>query len=515
MFRTSANWARGLRRTTVVASTTSLFCLATAASALGDAYKMYTCNVPEVTTPAGATAEPWAWGLDGRNTQAFDNCDTGGGFGIGFPAGSQTMSLDTSAILHLRRPDAGPKSAIGIIGYRTWLIAQLSGSGGDAFISDGGAFSPPGGAHTDADPWVSPRFPVSNPAVSVQLYCSGGAGVDCAFSSTTPLVARGIEVSLYETVAPIASLDGGTLLAAGPRKGKETVSYTATDQESGVRGIDVLLGDTVVGSQDFKARPDVCPHRSFNACASSQTGGFVVDTNRVPDGPHVLTLRVTDAAGNQRTIRGTGSVLINNAATQSAAGPAIPTAPAILTAVFTRTEARTLISTYRTPVVIRGRLTDGSGNAIPGAAVRVRERRNLPGATFKDKPTLRTNPDGSYRYRLPRNATSRSIELSYEPPGGGAVSGATQSLQLRVRSIATLRVSLSGVLVRYAGRVPRETHPSWRQDAAHPRAHGRYRLADFRGPTHRCCGSILRKIPPASPTARCEAAVPSAPPVSG
>ncbi len=453
MFLFFSTLAGRASRVSLVASSIALLFLITARSAEADSYKMYTCNVPGVATPAGATAEPWVWGLDGRNTQAFDNCSTGGGFGISLAPGRQVMSLDTSAVLHLQRPNSGPKSVIGIIGYRTWLIAQLGGSGGEAFISDGGAFGPPGGVNLDADPWVSPRLAVSNPAAFVQLYCSGGAGVDCAFSNPVPLTARGVEVSLYETVAPTASLDGGTLLAGGARKGRETVSYTAADQESGVRRIEVLLGDTVVGSQDFEARPDICPHRNFNACAASQTGGFTVDTSQVPDGPYLVTLRVTDAAGNPRTIRGNGSVQVSNATTPASAIPTPAAPPAILTAGFAGVQDRTLTSTYGKSIVIRGRLTDGAGVPIPGAAIRVRERRTLPTARLRDKASVTTDTDGRYRYRLPRNATSRTIEVSYEPAVGGPASSATQTLQLRVSSVATLKVSLAGVSVRYSGRV--------------------------------------------------------------
>jgi len=158
--------------------------LAVASNASAAVYKMYTCNVPGIDRPA-AGAEPWTWILDGLHTQPFDSCVDGGGFGISFQPGRQVMRLGTSAALHLRRPDNGPKAAIGIVGYRTWLVARLAGSGAPAFISDGGAFAPPGGANADRDPWVSPRFAATNPAIFVQLYCSTGAAADCSFADIT------------------------------------------------------------------------------------------------------------------------------------------------------------------------------------------------------------------------------------------------------------------------------------------------------------------------------------------
>ncbi|MDQ3690910.1 MAG: hypothetical protein M3406_12940, partial [Chloroflexota bacterium] len=67
-----------------------------------------------------------------------------------------------------------------------------------------------------------------------------------------PLSARGIEVDLYEDVLPFGALDGGTLFTGGVQRGRRTVSFSATDAESGVARVDFLLGDLVAASEDLR-----------------------------------------------------------------------------------------------------------------------------------------------------------------------------------------------------------------------------------------------------------------------
>jgi hypothetical protein len=438
--------ARYVRRFLLALVATGLGISATATVGFAATYKMYTCNVPGIPTPA-TSASPWTWTLDGRYTQPFDNCLAGGGFGVGFPPGLQTMSPSTSASLVLRRPATGPKAAIGIVRYRTWLVANLAGSGAPAFISDGGAFSPPGGANTDGDPWTSPQLDISNEAVYVQLYCSTGAPADCSFASTKPLIARGIEVELFETVLPKGTIGGGTLLTGAVASGKQTLSYSASDLESGVARVEALLGSTVAGTEDFATNPTTCPHRAFSACASDQSGSIAVDTALVPDGAYALGIRITDAAGNQTTVRGS-TLAIRNAGAPVA--PMSASAGAHLNATFRASGRRTYTAAFGRVVAVGGRLTDRQGAPIPNADVQVHERQTRTGARLVQAPSLRTDASGHFLYRLPRRTTSRTIQLSYQ--AGGAVS-ASQSLTLKVRSAARIRVSLRGVMVRYGGVV--------------------------------------------------------------
>lgn len=405
-------------------------------------YKMYACNVPGHPTVV-PTVGPWAWELDGLNTISFDECAAGGTFGIRLNAGQSFMRPTTSASLVLRRPAEGPFSRIGIVRYRTWLIAQLSGAGAPAFISDGGAFSPPGGAHSDSSPWVSPLFTQTNPAVAIQLYCSSGAPGHCLLSSATPLQARGVEVDLYEEAPPTATIVGGSILSGEAQSGTETISYSATDPESGVARVEALVGGAVVGRHDLEADPAWCHHTGFSACIRVRNSDMTVDMSQAPSGRHILSLRVTDAAGNRTVL--TGPTV--NVRLQKAPGEVQ------LAASFAKSGRRVQTSSFGQKVVVRARLTDRQGRGVSGAAILVSERVALPGARVSRTQYIRTLGDGSVVHTVGPRSSSRTIALRYEGLFQERRVVAAQSLRLRVRASARLRVSLRGTLVRYRGRV--------------------------------------------------------------
>jgi len=409
--------------------------------AIAGTYKLYTCNVPGHKTPV-PTVGPWTWELDNLNTIAYTNCATGGTFGIKLNSGQRFMRQTTSASLVLRRPSEGPLSRIGIVRYKTWLIAQLSGSGAPAFISDGGAFGPPGGANSDANPWVSPLFTQTNQAIAVQLYCSAGAPADCFFDSDTPLQARGIEVDLHEEMPPSATIDGGSLLN-GPPRGPYTLSYSASDQESGLARVEALLGDVVVGRDDLEADRNLCPHTGFNACPGVRSSDMNLDTSSVAAGGHALALRVTDAAGNRRIVAGPRVTVGENG----------DKGEVRLAARFAGTGRLKHTSRFGRRVVIRGRLTDRQGRGIADTDVLASERVALPKASYSRERRLRTNASGSFRYSLSRQASSRKIRVRYEGMLLGRRVATFQNLELKVRAAARIKVSLRGVRVHYNGRV--------------------------------------------------------------
>ena len=411
-------------------------------TAYAGTYKMYACHVPGHPTSV-PTIGPWAWRLDNVNTIGFDNCAAGGTFGIRLNPGQRFMRQGASAWLWLRRPTDGPFSRIGIVRYRTWLIAQLSGTGAPAYIADGGAYAPPGGAPSDTDPWVSRLFPQTNQEVGVQLFCSAGAPGDCAFHSDRPLQARGIEVDLYEETPPSATIVGGGVLSGEVHNGKGTLSYSAADQESGVALVEALAGDTVIGRHDLEANAAWCPHTGFNACQGTRSSDMNIDTSGAASGRHTLSLRVTDAAGNRTVVMGP----MIDIGSQEAPGEVQ------LTARFAGSNRRTHTSKFGAKVIVRGRLTDRQKRGIANAEILASERIALPGTRDAKARRVRTRNDGSFVYVVSHRASSRRITLRYEGRFLGKQVAAVRTLALKVQASVRLRVSLRGILVRYSGRV--------------------------------------------------------------
>jgi hypothetical protein len=408
-------------------------------------YKLYSCNVPGRETPVPSTA-PWTAKLDNLNTYFFDNCASGGSFGIGLNL--RFMHPITSASLALVRPATGPKAAIGIVRYRTWVTAELTGSGAPAFIDDGGAFSPPGGTTPDGEPWVSVPFSQTNPGVYVRLQCSGGAPSDCMFDSTKPLQVRGVESDLYEDVPPTGEIEGGTLIDGGATSRPRTLSFTATDEESGVARVDLLLGDTVVGVKDLDSSKAVCPHTDLNACPSRYAADFVVDSSLIAPGEYPAILRITDAAGNRKLITSTRPALIGNG-TASFAGKTK------LTVSFPKAGS-TYTTNFGRSVRMHGRLMSFGGIPLARARISVMERPTTRHGRIRTSFAV-TAADGKFRYLASGRRPSRTIEFRYSTEGGNPALGVSRRLQLRVRAASTFKVSLSGILVHYSGRVL--THP--------------------------------------------------------
>ncbi len=414
--------------------------------AVAGVYKMYSCNVPGKTAGA-SSASPWRPLLDSENTRYFDRCAAGEGFGLGLDPQQPSMGRGRSAGVELRRPEQGPKSAIGIVGYRTWIDADFSGA--FAFIEVGGAFSPPGGSTPDASPWVSPAFATSNPAVYVLLYCASGEDA-CRFNNTRPMAVRGVESDLYEAALPTGTLDGGTLLAGQAMRGSRTVSFTASDEESGVAKIEFLLGNSVVATEDLQSDPASCPHVDWAACPSQYGGHFSIDTSQLAAGDYVGTLRVTDAAGNRRTIKHAGVITVVKEAASGTTTTVSADRSSRLTAQFASNSRSSYTTSFGHSVRIRGRLTD-DGRPVANAALVVTERYDSGVRATTTK--VLTGADGKYGYRASGRRPSRRIDVHYPGPVGAPAASASRRLRLLVRAAATLRVGLRGITVAYRGRV--------------------------------------------------------------
>ncbi len=181
-------------------------------------------------------------------------------------------------------------------------------------------------------------------------------------------------------------------------------------------------------------------------CPPSDDQTLEVDTREVPNGSHDLTLRVTDAAGNQQVVHGERAIEVANE------GPAAPTNALqyALAANFKGTSRRTLTVPYGRRVSLRGRLTQGS-KAAAGIAVEVLERADRRGAPEKATRKVLTKADGSFSIGLATSRPSRVVRLAYRPAGAGQV--VSPALKLRVIGASRMRASLRGRVVRFSGNV--------------------------------------------------------------
>ena len=176
------------------------------------------------------------------------------------------------------------------------------------------------------------------------------------------------------------------------------MTYSTSDPQSGLSQVDVLLGNTVVASRDLTTR---CRYVDFTVCPASDDATLLVDTRKVMNGSHTLTLRVRDAAGNETLKRATTSIEVAN--------PVVPQLPvaggssdAHLTATFEgASRSSSLTVPYGRRVTLRGRLTN-TFHAVDGARIEVRERTARNGSKERVVGGVQTALDGTYSYRLRR-----------------------------------------------------------------------------------------------------------------
>lgn len=412
-------------------------------------YTMWNCNVPG---RGNSPLHPWqAQDTTVPNVAVVDACATGGGVGVTLGDDRQIGGGYNEGIV-LPKP-TGPHSQIRFVKLVLWYAARLAGSGQSMSFSSGHYQSdrsyqpglsnaPPGSENLVAEQQLSPD------AVSIHmaLHCGPLAGVQtqdpCFSAHRVPLLIRGIEVTLSEDVPPNVSQLRGTLLEGGAQSGGRSVEYAASDPQSGLNKVDVLLDDVVVATRNLTTR---CSYSGFTVCPESFAETLEVDTRAVPNGRHRLSVRVRDAAGNERTVHGDSPVDVANAA-----GFEKDSGAYTLSARFRGSSRSTLTVPYGRRVSVHGHLTHRSA-PVRGGQIEVLERYHRPGV--RDVPAARvdTHAGGSFSVVLATTRPSRTVRLAYRPAGGAQV--VSRALKLRVRARARLQASLRGRIVRFRGRV--------------------------------------------------------------
>jgi hypothetical protein len=420
---------------------TLLLTAVTVQAAHAGTYVMRNCSVPGYdVAPLG----PWQ-PQEAPGMAVSDACPSGGGVGFVF-SGEQSVWPTTSAVVALKRPTAGPRSAIKLSRVELWYASRLAGSGAPLHLGYWLTYS------EDMATYSSESLP--NP-IDVTLNsdtvgyffgirCPGGASGNeyCYPSHPMPFQALGMRTTLTEDVRPSGAILGGSLLESGPQSGTRTLTIAAADSESGLAKLEALLGDTIVASRDL-ARD--CTYADLTVCPTADDATMVADTRTVPDGAHRLTLRVRDAAGNERLIEAPSVVRVTNG------GPLISAANRLrLSSSFVGSSRSTLTVPFGQKVTVKGRLSGTSGG-IGNASIDVYERLTRAGARDRTLGRVSTRADGTFSYAIASGKPSRTLRLVFDP--GGTAKRVSRVLRLQVRAESTFRATLQGTTVRFSGRV--------------------------------------------------------------
>jgi len=442
-------------------------------------YHSFLCRVP-YGPAAGAVAptDGMTYGTNGSYVTAGQNCAPGGTI-YAVMDGGTTHPFGHTAFAKFSAP-----SGLTVAGFSVWrytAVGPVQTFGAPVTnLSYTGAISVEGlcaqslgctSLGTTAQP-LAPQNLVSVPnlsgvtSVTWDATCGGGEGGTCpasgpgTFSAAYSVFAA--DMLLNDPTPPAVRDVGGPLLGAGTLSGAQSVSFNATDSGSGIhKGLLVVDGavvsETVLDAnggacRDLGVAPDGRP--SFvntQPCPTSLSGLLTLNTDALSPGAHALTVRVSDAAGNQH-VAATSTISVVGSLPPGTPNGTSASRAAKLSARFASNGKRTRRLGTRTRPTITGQLADAAGKPIVAAAVQVLVRQRRAGARSTQVATPLTGNDGRFRVQLPPGP-SRTITVRYTAFSGDAKPAASLKLNALVRAQLSASMSPRSVSLRQLTRM--------------------------------------------------------------
>jgi hypothetical protein len=322
--------------------------------------------------------------------------------------------------------------------------------------------------------WMTRRN-LHETSLQATAQCDGATGsAACDGGPVASIDLLRSEIVLSDTSPPTAGPATGSAVASPVWRDTVMFAFPASDEGGGVyqaildvdgtprltQTIDDWGGrcvDTTAGQRVFRfPRP----------CLGSVDALVAIDANALPPGDRDVTLRVSDSAGNLRTVYSARKAIVvparqigpgSDPALRGTTNGDNASDSARLAARWDRTARATLTAPYGRRSVIRGRLTDASGTGIRNARIELLATIDGRSGTPHDKGGARTRGDGRFTLVLPRNASSRTLLLRYRSHVNDTVSVAQRTLRLKVRAgirlAVTPHVAARGRSVRLRGRL--------------------------------------------------------------
>jgi hypothetical protein len=464
------------RRELILAAVVALAVLAAPSPAPAATYTVWSCrDQADHPAPVSDTAGGWVASGLGPGRAALDQCRSSSPQLYANIGGPWTFPIATGLTWRFVSPPSTYLAGIEI-GYSGYLrpyngqnqgLLEVWGSAsGRLARQDGvGNLEPTVVSVTDGhDVWVD-----------VGIYCDGPTGnPDCPAGQThaTAVIWRS-RMTLGDDSPPTAGPVTGSAVASGTWQRTQVFAFPATDDGGGVYqaivavdGAPVLARtindwggrcvDTTAGGRVFRY-PQPCP--------TAVDALVAVDADQLPAGDHEVTLQVSDAAGNARTVYAARKTIVvakrigpgSDLAERGAANGENASDDARLSVRWAKTRRRTLTAPYGRRNVIRGRLTTAGGAGIRNAKVEMLTAIDGRAGAPLDKGGARTRRDGRFTLILPANASSRTLVLRYRSHANDTVSIAEATLRVRVKAGVRLSVdphtAARGRAVKLSGRL--------------------------------------------------------------
>jgi hypothetical protein len=384
----------------------------------------------------GSPSDSGPWTVFGAPQNTKGSCSGGPGNWIG-PEGGY-MGPATLDGVQVAAP-AG--SGITIRAARVWWFVPQQVSGATTFAIASAntgiveeAATPKNSAGTP-DVWT---LASNTTELTLADYCSNSdAGNGCTFGSgeNPNLELFGAQLTLSDNNLPSATVTGGALAGAGPLAGPQSLTFNASDADTGVRAAQLLIDGKVLAQKDYLAQ---CPYTNFVACPLSRSDALSWNTSTVANGSHELALQIVNAAGNT-TISGSHTITTNGAGGPS--GPHIPNGQSPCAgetlSLLVNGRAKPPVVSYGETVTIKG--------VLHCASVPVRDARVLvvtsggpPKAAING--AVQTAADGSFSYKVPKGP-DRKLRFSYIAYSDETTPSATATANILVRPRIKLQIT--------------------------------------------------------------------------
>jgi hypothetical protein len=309
---------------------------------------------------------------------------------------------------------------------------------------------------------VMRRNDVSLRTLTVSAKCTSDVGRTDLCGGGFPGAAvwiYGAWLRLRDLAAPmlVDTPTGGLVDSSAPLQGHQVARITATDRGGGLDRAIVLVDGAAVGDARPDNATDTCREPYVVTVPCPLKGGFTIDidTRSLPNGRHDLRLKITDVSGNSTSTEPVVVSIRNEGQPNGALASRFAGLTARLDRAPSSTPLRRTVSFGRR-TRLSGRLADGSGRPISGAALDVSFRVNRPESGWKSHGLVTSDAAGAWVVQVPAGS-SREIKVGYrafsidEAPSAEIVA----SVDVRARvllSVKPRRISRKG-RIAFAGRL--------------------------------------------------------------
>lgn len=302
----------------LIAAISAAAVLGTAATANAGTYTYWSCK-----TPAGnpTSTQGWTNAKNQAYAELSNSCATGGSLSAYFGGPDVVVSAPTYIRWEYNSPEG--TTVVTATPQRYWSVLPGNDGAAAAIYSGNWNFDAQnvvemciaftGGCRFSPGPDIAIGGQGRMIGFEVGCYGSGSCMGDTA-SGRAFQQWGSTKIILRDDTDPAAANPSGTALENTALRGAESLTIGATDTGSGVWQGEVRLGSTVVTPRAVvAANGGRCNAIDVEAsvanefawaqpCQSAAQGSWAVDTTRVPDGEHTLSLTLWDAAGNASTV---------------------------------------------------------------------------------------------------------------------------------------------------------------------------------------------------------------------